>query len=166
MKLIGAGTLPAIFLMAVPAAVPADPMPTGAQTPSLQKVEMAYTGKTDLWQGECDGGIYYASGGQVRAWCAQNSESLGAGTWRVEPDGRMCFQLTWYWREGDETKAATDETECISHVVTRGGKLWRNWPENADWWPLDRYSGLVRGYEFMENVRRTREVLGFSVTRE
>ena len=78
-------------------AAQADKLPRGAKPASPQKVASAYAGRTDLWKDNCDGGIYFAPNWQARAWCAESSDNLGAGTWTVENNGDLCQDLTWHW---------------------------------------------------------------------
>jgi hypothetical protein len=152
--------LTALCLLSVPAIALADPKPQGAQPANPQKVAQAYAGKTDLWEADCNGGIYFGPNWQARAWCADKSDNLGAGAWRVEDDGRMCNRLTWYWPNGNRAGRTRGEEICISHVADRRGKLWRSWPDSTEWWPMDGASGMVRGYKFQANVRETRSKLG------
>ncbi|MDQ2092988.1 DUF995 domain-containing protein [Rhodobacteraceae bacterium 10Alg 79] len=134
-------------------------MPRGAQPASPTKVFQAYIGKTDLWDADCGGGIYFGPNGQARAWCSQNSDNLGAGAWSVQSDGQLCHELTWYWPNGQRSGMSAGDRACISHVVDRRGKLWRSWPESTEWWPIDENSGLVRGYKFQNDIRKTRSKL-------
>lgn len=159
MKVFARGLLSVVVFAYAPIMAKADPMPRGAQPASPSKVAQAYSGKTDLWETDCGGGIYFGPNGQARAWCSQNSDNLGAGTWYVQSDGQLCQELTWYWPNGQNAGASAGDRACISHVVDRRGKLWRSWPESSEWWPIDATSGLVRGYKFQNNVRHTRQKL-------
>lgn len=154
------GLLAAIVFLSVPAMSFADALPKGAQPANPQKVASAYVGKTDLWDTNCNGGIYFSANSQVRAWCSDNSNNLGAGTWSVDDQGRLCHQLTWYWPNGSRAGSSIGDRSCISHVVDRFGKLWRSWPSDPEWWPMGRNSSLVKGYKFQSDVRQTRENLG------
>ncbi len=160
MKILCARFVTAILIAATPIVALADPMPRAAQIASSGQVARAYVGKTDPWDKDCSGGIYFGSNGQARAWCAENSDSLGAGSWTADNQGRLCHQLTWYWPNGRRAGTSVGEYSCISHVVDRRGKLWRSWPNDSEWWPMDGESSLIRGYKFQSNVRQTRAKLG------
>lgn len=140
--------------------VAADPLPRGAQTPNAYALQSAYAGRTALWVEDCNGGIYYGPGGQVRAWCADKSESLGVGTWHADNYGRLCTDLTWYWPDGNRAGSSPGSYECIMHVEDRSGRLWRNWPPSHEWWPLKGDPNFVSGYRFQHNVLQTKRRLG------
>lgn len=148
------------LLMASAVAAASDPLPYGAKTPTAQKIEAAYLGKTGLWKTNCNGGIYYGPGGTARAWCADESESLGAGPWSVDNYGRLCTDLIWYWPDEKRAGSSPGGHECILHVEDRWGYLWRNWPPSNDWWPMSKDKTLVRGYRFQTDVLRTKSRLG------
>ena len=160
MKIFASGFLSAVLLVVAPGSATADPRPRGAQPASPAKVTQAYAGKTDLWEADCGGGIYFGPNGQARAWCAQKDGNLGAGAWSVQSDGQLCQELTWYWPNGRSYGASKGNRACISHVVDGRGKLWRSWPGSEEWWPIDSPSGLVRGYKFQSNVKQVRSRLG------
>ena len=161
MKIVGTILISAISLSSIPAMALADAKPNDWQPASPQKIAKTYSGKTDLWDTDCSGGIYFAPNEEVRAWCAESSDNLGAGTWSVDNTGQVCQDLKWYWPNGDHTEASSSETLCISHVVDRSGKMWRSWPNDPEWWPMDRSSGLIQGYKFQTNVHQARSELGF-----
>ncbi|MDQ2092158.1 DUF995 domain-containing protein [Marimonas arenosa] len=152
--------LTAALLVALPGWSAADSKPRGAQPASYEKIATAYAGKTELWGDNCNGGIYFAPNWQARAWCADTSENFGAGRWSVEPGGLVCHDLTWYWPNGARAGASPGGKTCVSHVVDRWGKLWRNWPGSAEWWPLDGSGALVRGYKLQQQVQQTQRRLG------
>ncbi|CUH99990.1 DUF995 domain-containing protein [Leisingera aquaemixtae] len=156
-----------VLLGALPSLVLADPKPRSAKPASPQRIAGIYAGKTDIWAEGCGGGIYYAPNQQARAWCGENSESLGAGEWTIDPQGRVCHQLSWYWPNGDQAGKSLGEQTCISHVVDRWGTVWRSWPNDPEWWPLagknsgiKKYSGMKKGYKFQSNVLGARSKLG------
>ncbi|WP_293572726.1 DUF995 domain-containing protein [Phaeobacter sp.] len=146
---------------AVPAASVADPLPRGAKIANPQKIAKIYSGKTELWTNNCGGGVYFAPNGQARAWCADQGENLGAGTWAVDANGRMCQDLVWYYPDSGRAGASANDRSCISHVVDRWGVVWRSWPNDPEWWPMDKNAGFVRGYKFQAQVGQTRSKLGF-----
>ncbi|MDU8929823.1 DUF995 domain-containing protein [Alisedimentitalea sp. MJ-SS2] len=148
------------LLFSVPAVAVADKMPRGAQPATAQKIAQIYAGKTDMWEENCGGGIYFAPNWQARAWCQEQPENLGAGKWTVDNQGVLCQNLNWYWPNGNRAGKSKGETVCISHVVDRAGKVWRSWPGDSEWWPVDNDAGMVRGYKFQSNVRATRSKLG------
>ncbi|MBQ4806179.1 MULTISPECIES: DUF995 domain-containing protein [Phaeobacter] len=145
----------------LPMAAAADPLPRSAKIASPQKIAKIYSGKTELWTNNCGGGIYFGPGGQARAWCADQSENLGAGTWSVDANGQMCQDLVWYYPSGRRAGASASDKSCISHVVDAWGVMWRSWPNDPEWWPMGKDAGLVRGYKFQTQVRQTRSKLGF-----
>lgn len=151
----------AVFSVVAPAVALADPIPRGAKPASREKISKAYVGKTDLWDSGCGGGIYFSPSGQARAWCKESSDSLGAGTWSIDANGNLCQDLTWYWPNTGTAGASPGADTCISHVVDRWGQLWRSWPGDENWWPVDRNAGLVRGYKFQSQILDTRSKLGF-----
>lgn len=152
----------ALTLSALPAVTHADPKPRNARPAPVEKVIKAYSGKTDLWSTGCEGGIYLAPNNQARAWCSENPENLGAGDWTVSYDGTLCQNLKWYWPEGGRAGSSAEESLCISHVVDNWGNLWRNWPGDAEWWPITLSSdNMKRGYVFQNEVQQARGQLGF-----
>ncbi|WP_424978247.1 DUF995 domain-containing protein [Leisingera sp. S232] len=157
----------AVLLGAIPSLVLADPKPRSAKPASPQLVSKIYAGNTDLWAQGCNGGIYYSPNQQARAWCSDNSDSLGAGEWNVDSQGRLCHQLSWYWPNNSRAGKSLGDQACISHVVDRWGTVWRSWPNDTEWWPLSgkhsgikKYSGMKKGYKFHSNVEETRSKLG------
>lgn len=161
MRSLGAALLLASFTVSAPTLTLADSLPRGAKPASLAKIQKAYSGKTDLWKDNCDGGIYFSPSGQARAWCKESGDNLGAGTWSIDAQGNLCQDLTWYWPNNGTAGSSDGGSTCISHVQDRWGQLWRSWPGSDEWWPVDRYSGLVRGYKFQSQVQQTRSKLGF-----
>lgn len=155
------------LLGTIPTFVLADPKPRSAKPAPPQLIASIYAGNTDIWAEGCNGGIYYSSNRQARAWCGENSDSLGAGEWKVDPQGRVCHQLFWHWPDGNRAGKSLGEETCISHVVDRWGTVWRSWPNDPQWWPLagkrsgiKKYSGMKKGYKFHSNVKEVRSRLG------
>ena len=166
MKLAAKLTVAAL-LGAIPSLVLADPKPRSAKPVDPQKIAEIYAGNTDIWANNCAGGIYYAPNQQARAWCGENSESLGAGQWKIDSNGRMCHQLSWYWPDGDGAGESPGDETCISHVVDRWGTIWRSWPDDPEWWQLagrfsglKPHSGMKEGYKFHKKVVEVRSRLG------
>lgn len=149
-----------LILAALPTTGIADPKPRGAQNATPQKVSQAYVGKTDIWAENCNGGIYFAPNLQLRAWCKDNSESLGVGRWTVDTEGTLCQSITWFWRDGGNKGSTKAEPVCISHVMDKRGRVWRSWRGDPEWWPVTGDSGMVRGYKFQNEVRSTKSRLG------
>jgi len=135
--------------------------PKRADVAPAHKIIKMYQGKTDLWSTDCNGGIYFSPLGQARAWCADKSGNLGAGTWTADSQGRLCHNLNWYWQDGQRSGKSSGGEECIAHIIDRGGSMWRSWPNSSEWWPMREHSGLVHGYKFQDEVRQTRALLGF-----
>ncbi|MGJ8615434.1 MAG: DUF995 domain-containing protein [Sulfitobacter sp.] len=160
MKIFSAGLVAAAILACAPIAASADPKPLGAKVASASQIARAYAGKTDLWDADCSGGIYYGGSAQARAWCAEKGNNLGAGTWSTDNNGNMCYKLKWYWPNGNRAGSSTGETSCISHVVDAAGRVWRSWPGDSEWWLMRGSSSMVRGYKFQDEVRRTQNRLG------
>lgn len=148
------------FFAIVPFYSVADPLPSSAKSPTPAQVFGAYLGKTAIWDENCGGGIYFGPNQQARAWCAQNSESLGAGKWSVDAYGRMCHELVWYWPNNGRAGRSAGEKTCIQHVVDRSGRIWSNYPGEADWWPVEDNPNLVRGYTFQSEILATKGMLG------
>ncbi|WP_198136578.1 DUF995 domain-containing protein [Roseobacter sp. SK209-2-6] len=161
MRSLGTALVLAGFSVFASTATMADPLPKGAKPASISKISKAYTGKTDLWNSGCNGGIYFSPDGQARAWCKDSSNSFGAGTWSIDVQGNLCQNLSWYWPNDDQIGKSPSDSNCIAHIQDRWGQLWRSWPGSDDWWPVDQYSGLVRGYKFKAEVMATRSQLGF-----
>jgi len=152
--------LACVVLATVPFCAIADPLPHGARTPTPQQIMAVYVGKTAIWDENCGGGIYFGSNNQARAWCAENSESLGAGEWRVDAYGRMCHDLTWYWPNKGRAGRSAGEKSCIRHVVDRFDRVWRSHPGQTEWWPVNDDPNLVRGYMFRNDIIATKRKLG------
>ncbi|MCG7624655.1 DUF995 domain-containing protein [Epibacterium sp. Ofav1-8] len=155
-------TLLSLSLVAsLPAAAFADPKPRNARPAPVDKVIGAYAGKTDLWEQDCGGGIYFSPNNQVRAWCAENSENMAAGTWTVSADGTLCQNLTWYYPQGNAAGSSAAEPLCIQHVVNGWGVMYRSWPGSTEWWPVtSATSTLKRGYVFQSDVDTAKNKLG------
>jgi len=149
------------LLASLPAAAIADPKPRNARPAPVDKVIATYTGKTDLWAQNCEGGIYFSPNQQVRAWCAESSENMAAGTWSVSADGTLCQNLTWYYPEGNGAGSAPSEPLCIQHVVNGWGVMFRSWPGDSEWWPVtNANNSLKRGYVFQSDVDEAKSKLG------
>jgi len=148
------------LIAAVPVAAMADPLPYKAKTPAPSQVIAAYIGKTEQWDADCDGGIYFGPNNQARAWCAQSSDSLGAGTWTVDSYGRMCHNLTWYWPNNGRAGSSPGEKSCIQHVVDRFDRVWRSYPGQSEWWPVKGDASLTRGYIYQNEVAGLKKKLG------
>ncbi len=144
----------AAALFAAPAQ--ADPKPAGAQPASAQAVAQAYAGKSEDWDENCNGGIYYAPNWQARAWCGDTPDAIGAGRWTVDDQGTLCTEMGWFSPEGN----GAAEKDCIAHVADRRGRLWRNWPGESEWWPLRGAEGFSRGYKYRGQVDSVRQKLG------
>lgn len=160
MTRFGTGMLISAFLVSVPSLGAADPKPRNAQPATAAKISKIYAGKTDAWDTDCSGGIYFGPNGQARAWCAASPDNLGVGTWYATNEGQLCHKLRWYSRTGNTTSASDEQTTCIDHVDKRWGDTFRSYPDSADWWPINEFSGLSRGYRFQANVQATRAKLG------
>lgn len=160
MTLKNAGVLFAVFVMSAAGSAHADPRPRNATAATQAQIVKIYAGRTELWKENCNGGIYFAPNWQVRAWCADSPGSLGAGTWTVDNLGNMCYTLTWYWPNGNRAGASVADQECIAHIEAGWKDIWRSWPGDAEWWPVDRRSDLTRGFVFQSEVDATRSRLG------
>ncbi|MFY1706864.1 DUF995 domain-containing protein [Tritonibacter scottomollicae] len=155
-------TLLSISLMAsLPMVALADPKPRNARPASAQKVINTYSGKTDLWERGCQGGIYLSPNKRARAWCSENSDSMAAGTWSVSQDGTLCQNLTWFWSEGANVGSSASEPLCIQHVINSWGVMYRRWPGGSEWWPMtNSNSSLRRGYVYQSDVAKARDKIG------
>ena len=149
-----------VFFAVLPVSAIAEPLPNGAKTPTAAQVMSAYIGKTAIWDEGCEGGIYFGPNNQARAWCAQESESLGVGKWTVDAYGRMCHDLTWYWPNNGRAGSSPGEASCIQHVADRFGRIWRSYPGQTEWWPVKGDATLVRGYTYREQIMTTKRKLG------
>lgn len=138
----------------------ADPLPSGAKTPDAGKLAAAYLGRTELWESDCGGGIYFGPKGQARAWCATNPEGFAAGTWSVDAYGRMCHHLLWYYKSGSRVGSSAGDPACITHVSDRRGRIWRKWPQSDEWWLLEEGEGVRRGYLFQDRVQAAKRRMG------
>ena len=151
----------AIAVLAMNTAAAADTKPGWARTPAPEKVAAAYSGKTEIWNGKCNGGIYYSPNNQARVWCENTPNSLGVGTWSVNAQGQMCYQMNWHWKSGSNTGASQGEKTCVSHIADPLGGLLRSWPNDPEWWPMWRGAVPTRGYKFQAQVEQARERIGF-----
>jgi hypothetical protein len=149
-----------LLVAALPVSALADPLPFGAKTPAPSQIIAAYIGKTEQWGGDCDGGIYFGPNNQARVWCAQSSDSLGAGSWTVDEYGRMCHDLTWYWPSNGRAGSSPGEKSCILHVVDRFDRVWRSYPGQTEWWPVKGDPNLIRGYIYQNEVLALKNKLG------
>jgi|TARA_R100000935_G_scaffold56513_2_gene88230 hypothetical protein len=149
-----------LLITALPVGAIADPMPYGARTPTPSQVMTAYIGKTEKWDADCNGGIYFGANNQARAWCAKSPDSLGAGRWYTDAYGRMCHELTWYWPNNGRAGSSPGEKSCVLHVVDRSDRVWRSYSGQAEWWPIKEDFSLTPGYTFQNQVRALRRKLG------
>lgn len=125
-----------------------------------QKVARLYAGKTDLWGGDCGGGIYFSPDMQARAWCAASSTAFGAGRWSVDSQGRLCHTLRWYWPDEGTPGAGKAERSCVEHAVDGRGRIWRRWPGDPEWWRMTNTQRPVSGYKFSRQVSAARAAAG------
>lgn len=161
MNRLSTGIIISAILMSAPSIASADPQPKNAQPASAAKIAKAYAGKTDLWETDCGGGIYFGPNGQARAWCADNPNVLGVGTWSADDTGQLCHKLRWFARQGSSRATSGPvETTCIAHLDKRWGDLYRSFPGDNEWWALNEFSGLTRGYKYQANVKAARAKLG------
>ncbi len=156
---------PGIILFAAAFALAAAPVlaevaPGTAVRADPQKVARLYAGKTDLWGGDCGGGIYLSPQMEARAWCAASPEAFAAGRWSVDTQGRLCHTLSWYWPDGGKTGSGEPETSCVEHVEDSRGRIWRRWPGDPKWWPLQRTDRPVSGYKYKRRVAAARAAAG------
>jgi hypothetical protein len=152
--------LATLSLLLITGQVSADPLPPGAKTPQASILAGAYLGRTELWESDCGGGIYFGPRGQARAWCATNPSGFAAGNWSVDAYGRMCHDLRWYYKSGGRVGSSSGEKTCITHVSDRRGRIWRNWPESNDWWLLKEGDGVRRGYLFQDKILAAKRWMG------
>lgn len=156
----GKRSLIGLLVTVLPVGASADPMPNSAGTPTPSQVMAAYIGKTEKWEADCNGGIYFGANNQARAWCANSPDSLGAGQWYADAYGRMCHDLTWYWLNNGRAGSSPGEKSCVQHVVDRSGHVWRSYAGETEWWSLKGASSLTPGYTFQSQVRALRSRLG------
>ncbi|UOA33904.1 hypothetical protein DSM110093_03739 (plasmid) [Sulfitobacter sp. DSM 110093] len=149
-----------LLIAALPLGALADPLPYGAKTPTASQVRSAYIGKTEKWDADCSGGIYFGANNQARAWCAQSGDSLGAGEWTVDAYGRMCHNLTWYWPNNGRAGSSPGEKSCVLHVADRFDRIWRSYPGQSEWWPVKGDASLSSGYVFQNQVVALKRKLG------
>lgn len=156
-----AGALSVVLALCFGNTAMADRLPAGASAPSAAQVSAAYAGKTDVWNENCGGGIYFSPNGVATAWCAENSDNFGSGDWTIRSDGSLCTDLNWYWpNPNGRAGSSPGGTSCILHVTGPFGGLWRSW-DGEEWWRmLPSESGLKPGYLFQDDVDRTRRRLG------
>ena len=145
----------------------ADPRPQGAKNAPPQQVANFYAGKSQIWS-TCDGGIYYGGSWQAQAYCKKDGEAVGIGTWTISRSGRICHDLTWYWREGDgSTKSnykPVSDRNCDDISLAPDGSLWARWVheknESNAWWRLNGSESIKKGNKFKGKVNRMRRQLG------
>lgn len=136
--------------------------PGAGERADPQQVARLYAGKTDLWGGDCGGGIYFSPEMQARAWCRASPDAFGAGSWSVDAQGRICHTLTWYWADGGGApESGEPETSCVEHAEDSRGRIWRRWPGDPDWWRMQNSALPVQGYKFRRQVSAARKATGF-----
>lgn len=158
----------AVAIAAVSAsAVAAEPRPRDAKKAPPQQVANFYAGKTQTWRTCNGGGIYYDGGWQAQAYCNKDGEAVGIGTWSISKNGRICHDLTWYWRNedgsvGSNDKPVTDEN-CDDIVLAPDGSLWARWvkEKNRDdaWWRLNGSDSIKKGNKLKGKINRMRRKL-------
>lgn len=152
-------------LLSAPSITLADPKPEGAQRADPQTVANFYIGKSHKWN-SCNGGIYFDSNWEARAYCNRDGPSVGMGKWIIYSDGKLCNDLTWYWPEGDgvgSKKEGITDRDCFDHVIDSNGDLWSRWQgEKNDpnaWWKRQGNRNIVKGDAFRREVKRLRRKL-------
>ncbi|MGV6803237.1 MAG: DUF995 domain-containing protein [Ruegeria sp.] len=146
----------------------ADPRPQGAKKAPPQEVANFYAGKTQSWSSCNGGGIYYGGGWQAQAYCKEDGESVGIGTWSISRNGRICHDLTWYWRDEDGSVKSSDkpvsDRNCDDIVMASDGTLWARWvhkkTEADAWWNLNRSESIRQGNKLKGKINRMRRNLG------
>jgi hypothetical protein len=108
-------------------------------------VRKLYADKTWFWS---KGAAFFAATGQFRAWSGSGGNvAYAVGRWRVSEDGRMCFDASWYTKQG-----ATVDTTCFAH--RRSGDVWYQKRDPSGAWyvflsdpprPDDEFAKLVNG---------------------
>ncbi|CAN0214619.1 unnamed protein product, partial [Chrysoparadoxa australica] len=148
-------------ILAFPIVSKAEPLPADAQPASREVIEQTYSGFTEIWAGDCRGGIFFFAGGETHAWCAKSPSSFAVGSWWIEDGGMHCRHLLWYYRADERVAAEPEEPFCLAHSVSPGGQLWRQWPDDREWWLLRADKEFRRGDLFLTKVQQARKRLGF-----
>jgi len=114
-----------------------------------------YAGNTNNWK-SCKGGIYFGGQWEAQATCTRDGDSVGLGKWSVSRDGSVCWDLNWYWPQGDGTVGTkTDQKNCTYHLVDSDGTIWRRWQDDQEWWKI----GDTKGFKYKRQIRRLRKKL-------
>jgi hypothetical protein len=82
--------------------------------------------RTWLW---ANGAAYFAPDGRFAAWAGRKAKaSYAYGSWRIRPNGRLCFRANWVSRSGSGRAES-----CFGHGSTSGDILQRKLP-NGKWY--------------------------------
>lgn len=140
--------------------VAADPKPADAAKIAPQTVANFYAGRSNIWKG-CKGSIYFGAGWEAQAMCSKDGPAVGLGTWKIEANGSLCYELTWYWPEGSNVGSKPGERTCIEHVTDTQGRIWHKWPKDVDWWIQSGDSkNWKTGFQNKRKITRLRKKLG------
>lgn len=159
----------AAVIIATSAATPslADGKPKGAKKAPAQQVANFYAGKTQTWKSCNGGGIYYGGQWQAQAYCNKNTPSVGIGTWSVNAQGRICHDLTWYWREDGKVKSnhkPVGPRNCDDVALAPDGNMWARWVHEKSksdaWWNLTQSENVQSGNKLKGKINRMRRQFG------
>lgn len=150
--------LAAVFAATTLAMTPAqaDPKPSGAKPPDAQVLANLYAGRTQLWR-SCKAGIYFGAKWEAQAYCEKSGKSVAIGKWSVSRDGKLCHDMTWYWKEGDGYGSKKDGG-CVRHLVDADGTMWRKWDSDPEWWRFNE-ERTPKGFKYKNKVNRLRKQL-------
>jgi len=90
-------------------------LPRGAEQFDVYATVALYSGKTWQWT---DGGAYFAPDRKFTAVAGQGkSKTYGEGRWLVKKNGDLCFDATWYAKNGKRKKAKIlgVKRDCFQH---------------------------------------------------
>lgn len=135
----------------------ADPKPSGLKPMDAQQLANLYAGRTDTWTRNCGGGIYFGGGWEAQATCTKKGDSVGLGKWSVNRKGKVCWELTWYWPDGDGVGSKVEDKNCVTVLLDPQGVVWRNWDGDKDWWKMD--VNKDRSFKFKRPITKLRKKL-------
>ncbi|SDX03554.1 Protein of unknown function [Ruegeria halocynthiae] len=132
--------------------------PANSSKATKQQIVEPYSDATAIWDGECKGGIYFATDSSAQAYCDEGDEGLSValGSWSVNGSGKLCFKVTYYFDDDGET-GQENEKECIKHVVAPDGNLWVKY-EGEGWFEYDEDN--ESGNALKSDIAKLRAQLG------
>ncbi|WP_139816234.1 DUF995 domain-containing protein [Planktotalea arctica] len=147
-------------LMLTLAPAHADPKPRPATALSAQVVANKFVGHMQVWKG-CKGGIYFGGNWEAVAYCGDNKDTVGIGSWNTK-GGKICYQVTWYFVKTGQLSQKQRPAKCeVAMVSDKDGQVWHSWESDSDWWRgFPREKHFAKGNKYKRQIAKLRKKYG------